>query len=53
LETVPGVEKVEVSFERKEAVVTFDDTKTGVGALLDATKNAGYPSSLKSGPPKQ
>lgn len=53
LEKVPGVEKAEVSLERKEAVVTFDDTRTGVGALLDATKNAGYPSSLKSGPPKQ
>ena len=53
LEKVPGVEKAEVSFERKEAVVTFDDAKTGVDALLEATKNAGYPSSLKSGPPKQ
>lgn len=53
LERVPGVEKAEISFERKEAIVTFDDTKTDVDALLDATKNAGYPSSLKSGPPKQ
>ncbi len=49
LERVPGVEKAEVSLERKEAVVTFDDTKTAVGALLEATRNAGYPSSLKSG----
>lgn len=53
LEKVPGVEKAEISFERKEAIVTFDDAKTDVAALLDATKNAGYPSSLKSGPPKQ
>lgn len=53
LERVPGVEKAEVSFESKEAIVTFDDTKTDVEALLDATKNAGYPSGLKSGPPKR
>jgi len=53
LQKVPGVEKAEVSLERKEAVVTFEDTKTGVDALLEATRNAGYPSSLKSGPATQ
>jgi len=47
LDKVAGVEKTEVSFEKKEAVVTFDDTKTDVKALLEAVKNAGYPSSVK------
>lgn len=44
---VHGVQKVEVSYEKKEAVVTFDDAKTNVGALTAATKHAGYPSSEK------
>ena len=47
LEKVNGVEQVEVSFEKKEAVVTFDDGKTKAQALTEATKNAGYPSSVK------
>lgn len=47
LQKVQGVEKVEVSYEKKEAVVTFDDAKTGVEALTRATKDAGYPSTLK------
>ncbi len=38
---------MDVSLEKKEAVVTFDDAKTKVEALLDATKNAGYPSAVK------
>lgn len=44
LNKVEGVEKIEISFEKKEAVVTFDDAKTKVEALLEATKNAGFPS---------
>jgi hypothetical protein len=32
----------------KTAVVTFDDAKTAVPALISATTNAGYPSALKS-----
>jgi periplasmic mercuric ion binding protein len=47
LNKVEGVTKTEVSFEKKEATVTYDDAKTSVNALLDATKNAGYPSSVK------
>ena len=47
LDKVKGVEKVDVSLEKKEAVVTFDDAKTKVEALLDATKNAGYRSAVK------
>ncbi len=47
LDKVEGVEKVEVSFENKEAVVTFDDAKTKAKDLMEATKNAGYPSAVK------
>jgi len=46
LNKVEGVEKVEVNLEKKEALVTFDDAKTTVEALLEATKNAGYPSTV-------
>jgi len=44
---VAGVEKVDVRFEKREAAVTFDDAKTNVEALTKATKDAGYPSTIK------
>ena len=44
LSKVDGVAKTVVSFEKKEAVVTFDDAKTSIKSLTQATKNAGYPS---------
>ncbi|EPU4847340.1 mercury resistance system periplasmic binding protein MerP [Pseudomonas aeruginosa] len=47
LSKVAGVEKAEVSFEKREAVVTFDEAKTNADALTKATANAGYPSSVK------
>ena len=47
LTKIDGVTKADVSLERAEAVVTFDDAKTNVEALLKATKDAGYPSTLK------
>jgi mercuric ion binding protein len=46
LSKVAGVQKIEVSLERREAVVTFDDAKTNADALTKATTNAGYPSSV-------
>lgn len=46
LTEVDGVTEAEVSFDKKEAVVTFDDTKTSVSALIGATTNAGYSSHL-------
>lgn len=51
LRNVAGVQKVEVSYEKKEAVVTFDDAKVNVDALTEATKRAGYPSSEKGAAP--
>jgi mercuric ion binding protein len=44
LTEVDGVTDAEVSFDKKEAVVTFDDTKTDVSTLIEATTDAGYPS---------
>jgi len=46
LTKVPGVTRAEVSFDKREATVTFDETKTSVEALTRATANAGYPSTL-------
>ncbi|MBA3562579.1 MAG: mercury resistance system periplasmic binding protein MerP [Gammaproteobacteria bacterium] len=44
LAAVPGVVKVDVSFENRAAVVTFDDAQTDVTALTAATARNGYPS---------
>ena len=46
---VPGIANAEVSYEAKQAVVTYDDAKTSADALMQATRNAGYPSSVKGG----
>ena len=48
---VVGVRKAEVSYERREAIVTFHDEKTTVAALMEATKRAGYPSTEKVAAP--
>ena len=53
LSGVSGVDKIDVSLEKKEAVVTFDDAKTNVAALMKATENAGYPSSVQTVAAKQ
>jgi mercuric ion binding protein len=44
LTKVPGVTRAEVSFDKRQATVTFDDAKTNVAALTRATTDAGYPS---------
>lgn len=44
LQKVPGVSKIDVLYEKKQVVVTFDDSKTNTDALVKATTNAGYPS---------
>lgn len=48
LTKVAGVRNAAVSYEKKEAVVTFDDAKTTVSTLTEATENAGYPSTVKN-----
>jgi len=40
---VPGVAKVEVSFQAKTAAVIFDDAKTNPDAIAAASMSAGYP----------
>lgn len=47
LEHVAGVQQVSVSYADKTATVRFDDAATTTGQLTKATKNAGYPSSIK------
>jgi mercuric ion binding protein len=44
---VPGVARVSASLQKKEAVVTYDDSKASVDALTKATANAGYPSTVR------
>ena len=48
LKKVAGVSKAEVSLEKAEAVVTFDDAKTNVDSLIKATAAAGYPSTVQN-----
>ena len=47
IQKVAGVEKVSVTYQPKEAVVTFDDSKANVDKLREATAKAGYPSTVK------
>jgi periplasmic mercuric ion binding protein len=47
LNKVDGVTNADVSYKKKRAVVTFDDDVTNVEALVQATTNAGYPSTIK------
>jgi periplasmic mercuric ion binding protein len=47
LTKVDGVSKAEVSYEKREAVVTFDDAKTSVQRLTKASADAGYPATVK------
>lgn len=47
LEKVSGVTKANVDFWGKTATVTFDPDKTNADALIKATTDAGYPSSVK------
>lgn len=43
---VPGVAKTDVNLDKREATVTFDDARTNVEALVRATQDAGYPSTV-------
>ena len=48
LEHVSGVQKVSVDYKNKIATVEFDDAAATTEQLTEATKNAGYPSSIKA-----
>jgi periplasmic mercuric ion binding protein len=47
LSRVPGVSRASASLENKEAVVTYDEGKTDVQALMKATADIGFPATLK------
>ncbi len=47
LTKVDGVTKVDIIFEKREATVSFDDTKTSVQKLTKVTEDAGCPSTVK------
>ena len=46
LEKVPGVSQARIDFAKKTATVTFDAEKTNATALVKATTDAGYPSTV-------
>ncbi len=46
LSRIPGVTEIEVSYQEKTAVVTFDDRKTDLAALLAATAGTGFPATV-------
>jgi mercuric ion binding protein len=48
LAKVPGVEKVKVSYEKREALIVYDDARATVADLKKATEDVGYPSMLKT-----
>lgn len=45
---VAGVQNVKADFEKREAVVAFDDSKSSMEKLTRATTDAGYPSTVKA-----
>lgn len=49
LEKVPGVIEAKVDYDHKTATVKYDADKTNSSALVKATTNAGFPSSVHSG----
>ncbi len=46
LEQLPGVTDAKVDFDTKTATVTYDPDKADADALIKATTDAGFPSSL-------
>ena len=52
LAKVPGVLAAQVDYGHKTAVVKYDADKTNPSALVKATTNAGFPSSVHSGAEK-
>ena len=52
LKNVPGVIETKVDYDHKTATVKYDSDKTNASALVKATTNAGFPSSLHGGEKK-
>lgn len=51
LTKVSGVIQVDVSYDTKQATVIFEAQETSIAALVHATTNAGYPSTVAEGAP--
>jgi mercuric ion binding protein len=47
LERVTGVSAVAIDFDKKTATVTYDPEKTTPDVLVEATADAGYPSTIQ------
>jgi copper chaperone CopZ len=47
LEGLSGVSRADVSFRKKEAVVTFDPAQVRVAQMIEAVRRAGFRASLK------
>lgn len=47
LTEVDGVIRAEVDYDKRQAMVMFDDARTSIDHLTRATAEAGYPSSIK------
>ena len=47
IKRVDGVRDVKVDFARKIAIVVFDDARTSVDKLAEASRNAGFPATRK------
>ena len=45
---VDGVQQVKTNFGKRQALVTFDNTKTNADKLGTASGNAGYPVTVKA-----
>jgi mercuric ion binding protein len=52
LEKVPGMMDAKVDYDHKTATVTYDPEKASVAAIVKATTNAGFPSTLHNGAQK-
>ena len=52
LEKVPGVMDTKVDYDHKTATVKYDSEKTNPAALVKATTNAGFPSTVHGGDKK-
>ena len=44
---VAGVSKTAADYDKKQAIVTYDDARASVDQIMKATANAGYPATLK------
>jgi mercuric ion binding protein len=53
LEKVPGVIDAKVDYDHKTATVNYDADKTNPDALMKATTDAGFPSTVHNGAQKR